>query len=86
VQLYSVTFITPALGAHVLTKGVSRIEWWTMGLTQIVLGLFLIIGVILVDASVHRVKWSAIRTWTWLALFAGMLAVDVWMVEEARKK
>jgi hypothetical protein len=85
-QLYSVTFITPALGAYVLMKGASRIEWQTMGLTQIVLGLFPIIGLLLVDASIQRVSWSAIGTWIWLALFAGMLAVGIWMMGEARKK
>ncbi len=50
-QLYSVTFITPAIGAYVLTKGATKLEWQTLGLAQIVLGLFPIIGVIIVDMS-----------------------------------
>jgi hypothetical protein len=85
-QLYSVTFITPALGAYVLMKGASRIEWQTMGLTQIVLGLFPIIGLLLVDASVQRVSWSAVGTWVWLALFAAMLVVGIWMMRQSGKK
>ncbi len=84
-QLYSVTFLTPALGAYVLTKGATKIEWLTLGLAQIVLGLFPIIGVIIVDASVKRVLWSAPGTWVWFALFTAMLALGIWMMNVARK-
>lgn len=85
-QLYSVTFITPALGAYVLTKGATKLEWQTLGLAQIVLGLFPIIGVIIVDASAKRVNWSAVGTWIWFALFILILITGVWMMGEARKK
>jgi len=85
-QLYSVTFLTPAIGAYVLTKGASKLEWQTLGLAQIVLGLFPILGVIIVDASVHKVVWSAVGTWVWFALFAAMLLGGLWMMGEARKK
>jgi hypothetical protein len=85
-QLYSVTFITPAIGAYVLTKGVTKLEWQTLGLAQIVLGLFPIIGVIIVDASAKRVLWSAFNTWIWFALFIAMLISGLWMMLEARKK
>jgi hypothetical protein len=85
-QLYSVTFITPAIGAYVLTKGATKLEWQTLGLAQIVLGLFPIIGVIIVDMSARRVQWSAIGTWAWFALFSAMLTIGLWMMNEARKK
>jgi hypothetical protein len=85
-QLYSVTFLTPAIGAYVLTKGATRLEWQTLGLAQTVLGLFPIIGVIIVDASAKRVLWSAIGTWIWFALFTAMLIIGLWMMGEARKK
>jgi hypothetical protein len=85
-QLYSVTFITPAIGAYVLTKGATKLEWQTLGSAQIVLGLFPIIGVIIVDVSAKRVHWSAPGTWIWFALFIAMLTVGLWMMSEARKK
>lgn len=85
-QLYSVTFLTPAVGAYVLTKGATRLEWQTLGLAQTVLGLFPIIGVIVVDTSVKRVHWSDIGTWVWFALFTAMLIAGLWMMGEARKK
>lgn len=85
-QVYSVTFLTPAIGAYVLTKGASKNEWLTMGLTQFTLGLFPIIGVIIVDATVKRVNWSASATWIWFTLFAFIFIVSLWMFGEARKK
>ncbi len=84
-QLYSVTFLTPALGAYILTKGATKIEWQTLGFAQVVLGLFPIVGVIIVDASVKRVLWSAPGTWAWFALFIAMLFLGIWMLIEAGK-
>ncbi len=84
-QLYSVTFLTPALGAYVLTKGATKIEWQTLGLAQIVLGLFPIIGVIIVDMTVKRVIWFAPGTLIWLGLFTAILALGIWMLNKARK-
>jgi len=85
-QVYSVTFITPAIGAYVLTKGASKNEWLTMGFTQLILGLFPILGVIIVDASVKRVNWSAAATWIWFTLFAVIFIISLWMVAEGRKR
>ncbi len=85
-QLYSVTFLTPAIGAYVLTKGATKLEWQTLGLAQTVLGLFPIIGVIIVDISAKRVHWSGVGTWIWFALFITILIAGLWMIGEARKK
>ena len=85
-QLYSVTFITPALGAYILTKGASKLEWQTLGFAQISLGLLPVIGVLIVDASTKRVAWSTAGTWTWLTIFTAMLIVGIWMMNESRKK
>lgn len=85
-QVYSVTFITPAIGAYILMKGGSKSEWLTLGMTQLILGIFPILGVILVDMSVKRVDWSAAGTWVWFALFALITAVSFWMLSESRKR
>jgi len=84
-QLYSVTFITPAVGSYMLTKGATKLEWTTLGLSQIILGAFPILGVVIVDASVHRLKWLSIKTWIWFALFTAMTIAGIWMLEKARK-
>ena len=84
-QLYSVTFLAPAIGSYMLTKGATKLEWTTLGLSQIILGIFPIIGIIIVDLSVHRVNWTAIGTWTWLTLFAAMTATGIWMLRQVRE-
>ena len=79
-QLYSVTFLTPALGAWVLLRGAARCEWLTLGLTQAGWGLLPIFGLVWVDATVKRVDWNSVGTWSWLALFAAMFVVGAAMV------
>jgi len=84
-QLYSVTFLTPAVGSYVLTKGATKLEWTTLGLSQIILGAFPVLGVILVDLSIHRVNWLTIGTWVWFALFTALTLIGAWMLGQARK-
>lgn len=84
-QMYSVTFLTPAMGAFVLAKAASKIEWITMGVTQAVLGLFPIIGVIMVDATVKGVNWASMGTWAWMGLFAIMFIISLWMIKQSQK-
>jgi hypothetical protein len=84
-QMYSVAFLTPAVGAFLLAKAGSKTEWLTMGLTQVVLGLFPILGVLIVNANVKQVDWSAAVTWIWMIVFAAILAIGLWMIKESRR-
>lgn len=84
-QLYSVTFLAPAVGAGVLLRGATRSELKTLGLTLAAWGLLPIIGLVLADASVHRVRWAITDTWLWLALFSGMTGVGAWLAVHSRK-
>lgn len=79
-QLYSVTFLTPALGAWVLLRGTTPNEQKTLGLSLAAWGLMPIIGLVWVDATVKRVRWDLPDTWLWLALFAFMAGVGWWLV------
>lgn len=85
-QLYSVTFLTPAIGSFILSKAASKTEWFTMGLTQSVLGLFPILGVLIVDSQVKNVDWNSVGTWIWMIFFAVILIISFWMLKEASKK
>lgn len=79
-QLYSVTFLTPALGAWVLLRGTTRNEQKTLGLTVAAWGLMPIIALFRADVTVKRVRWDMPETWLWLALFAAMAGIGGWMV------
>lgn len=75
-RMYSVAFITPALGAWLLLRSTSMPELRTLGLTQIV-GVLPVIGLLIVDSEVQRVNWSAVGTWLWIGLFGviGLMGV-----------
>jgi hypothetical protein len=82
-QLYSVTFLTPALGAWVLLHGTTRKELKTFGLTLAGWGLLPVLALIWVDASVKRVRWDLADTWLWLMLFTAMAGVGGWLAVSA---
>jgi len=84
-QLYSVTFLTPAAGALVLLRGASSGERVALGLTQAGWGALPIVGLLLADAIVHRVDWSATGTWLWIAGFAAIALVGAWTAAEGMR-
>jgi hypothetical protein len=43
-------------------------------MTQLTLGFFSILGLVLADVSENAVEWSALGTWVWVGGF-GVLAV-----------
>lgn len=82
-QLYSVTFLTPAVGALTLLRSVTRIDWFTLGVTQMAWGLLPILALAIVDLQVHRVDWLAWQVWLWLGLFVMTAAMGAWMLVKA---
>ena len=71
-QTYSAIFLTGAAGLWLLARGAPREELITVGGAQLALGALPIIGLIITDAAVKRVDWSAIGTWVWIAVFAAI--------------
>jgi len=85
-QLYSVTFITPALGAWLLLRGSDRHERITLGLTLAAWGALPILGLLLADAETHLVEWGNPDTKLWLSLFTGMAISGGWLAIGCRMK
>ncbi|MBI3960001.1 MAG: hypothetical protein HY328_14405 [Chloroflexi bacterium] len=73
-RVYSALFFTGAVGAWLLQRRATALEWKTLGGTQLVLSGAVIAGLLLADAQVRRVEWSAPGVWLWLAGF-GLVAV-----------
>jgi len=73
-RVYSAIFVSLALGAVIAALGGGPIEIRTLGLTCVALGALEPIGLLIVDADVNKVDWSAAGTWAWLATFLAMLA------------
>jgi hypothetical protein len=83
-RMYSANFLTGAVGAFVLARAAAPIEYFTLGITYGVLGLFAIVGLVVVDASVRSVDWSAAGTWLWVVAFAISFIVGVALMGYSR--
>lgn len=82
-HLYSVTFLTPAVGAWVLLRPSTPADRRTLGLTLLVWGTAPILALLLADLAVSRVRWTAVETAAWLLLFAGISGVGAWLLARA---
>lgn len=67
-RLYSVAFLTPAVGAWLLRHTQTTYPFIVLGVTQIAGGLLPITGTLAVDQTVHRIDWS--QAWIWIGLFS----------------
>ena len=81
-HLYSALAFTGAIPVLVLARKCSIEECFTLGMTQIALGLLAIVGVVLRSA---KVDYSAAGTWLWLAAFAISALSGIAMVVYARR-
>lgn len=72
-RLYSVTFLTPAIGLYLLRRAASWAELWTMGLTLLALGLLAIFGLAVTDVRTDRIDWAGPSTWSYVVPF-GLIA------------
>ncbi len=83
-RMYSVAFLTPAVGGLYVYRGTTSIELLTLGLTQVAGGALSIIGLLIVDSSVKLVKWSAVQTWLWIGIFSLLTFSGVIMIALSR--
>lgn len=85
-RMYSAIFLTGAVGAYVLWRSAAAVELLLLGVTQSILGLFAILGVIIVNASQQTVNWTQPGTWAWIGLFAVLMLTGIVMIALARSK
>jgi hypothetical protein len=84
-QLYSVTFLTPALGAWVVLRGATAPDQRALGLTLAAWGALPVLGLALADVAARRIAWGALDTWLWLVLFGAMAAAGAILTIRARE-
>lgn len=68
-QVYSAIFLAGAGGIYLVWRSAPREELLVLGLAQFLIGLLAILGLVITDAAVHRIDWTATGTLCWLALF-----------------
>lgn len=79
-QLYSGAFVATAVGGVLISRWAARLEFLAQGLSQIRFGLFAVGGLVLVDATAHRVNWSALGTWAWIGGFTVLTGAGLGML------
>ncbi|MGB8702105.1 MAG: hypothetical protein WCD18_22035 [Thermosynechococcaceae cyanobacterium] len=79
-QLYSSLFLTGALGSWLATRHASGGDRIALGLTQLSLSVLTIIGIGIVDATVHKLKWLSILPWSWLIVLILLGAIGLGLV------
>jgi hypothetical protein len=79
-QIYSSIFIAIAVGVLVLLRAVAPVEFFTMGVTQLALSFLSITGVLIVDASAHKIDWRTSGTWLWIGGFVVLTALGAGMI------
>lgn len=85
-RLYSVTFLTPALGLFLLSRAASWAEFWTMGLTLLVLGLLAVFGLAVTDLRTARIDWAGPSTWSYVVPFGLIAALGFGLCRAARQR
>jgi len=85
-RMYSVLYMTPALGALLLYKAAAPIETFTMGLTQGIGGLVPMVGLAIVDRDLNKVDWTQAGTWVWIGSFGILFLTGVGLVLTSRSQ
>lgn len=85
-RMYCVAFLTPAVGAYLVSRNGSKLELITMGLTQIVGGGSALLGFVLVDNIQKRADWSAAGTWLWIAMFVLLVGIGLVMIRQSQQR
>jgi hypothetical protein len=85
-RMYSVLYITPALGALLLFGAAASIELLAAGLTQVVGASATILGLVIIDNQVDKIDWSAVGTWLWIGSFAIILLTGIGLLWQFREK
>lgn len=79
-QLYSATFFAGSVMLFSVAIRATPSEFIAAGLTEATFSIFSILSLIIVDASVKKIDWSASNTMTWLALLAILALLGIVMI------
>jgi hypothetical protein len=83
-RIYSGIFFTGAAGAAALSAAASPIEMRVYGASQAAFSLCAVLGLVIVDTSVHRVDWSSAGTWLWIGGFTAIFLAGAAVAWQSR--
>jgi hypothetical protein len=83
-RLYSAAFISMGIGLLITAQKTDGWELIAVSLPMAVLGGLAVIGMLVVDAALHRIVWTAFNVWLWIgvctltAIFAMAMMISGW--------
>lgn len=83
-RMYSVAYLTPALGSLMLVRAAAAIEALTLGLTMATGGIVPIVGLMVIDSQIHKVDWARTGTWLWIGSFAILFVAGLGLAWRSR--
>ncbi len=83
-RLYSAIIITLGVAALAIARVAAATEVLLVGLVQVVVGAFAILGLVLADREEHTVDWAALGTWVWVGAFAVILISGLALMMRSR--
>lgn len=83
-RMYSVAFLTPAIGLWLIARSAAWAEILTMAVTLLAGGVLSVAALIATDMRVHRVDWNAAGTWAWICIFAVMALTGAGLMRSLR--
>ncbi len=85
-QLYSAIFITGFVMLITISKFATPAEFIAVGLTEATFGIASILELIIVDAEIKKIDWSATNTIGWLAMLAIFAFLGIVLIVGGMKK
>jgi hypothetical protein len=81
-HIYLATFLTPAVGALVLLRRASAVEYFTLGLTLITFGVLAPLGVVLTGLFERpgQVNYASLGTWVFMGIILSAVALGLLLV------
>ncbi len=83
-RMYSVAYLTPALGSLLLWRAAADVEVLTLGLTMTAGGIVPIVGLFVIDAQIDKVDWTQSGTWLWIGSFAVLFIAGLGLAWRSR--
>lgn len=68
-RAYSAALLASALGALLLLRSGTPLEFRALGLTQVMSGVLAVAGLLIVNSQLSRVDWNQTGTWLWIGAF-----------------